>query len=119
MSKNELHKAPKVFCYLSFVVIFFQFIGFLIYIEDTYDNGGFLVTLNILIAFLSIIPYYLILRMEKKGFYLLVIISIVVFIATMIMSDFKEFPIRYFIGPVILFGLLQIGEENSSWKRMK
>ncbi len=119
--KSDLHIAPRLFCYVGIIWSFvnlYNGINFLELSNGIDSTKAFFLALFIVITISKIVAFYLVLRMKKNGLFLLVIIPVVLLFLLVATSEIMYFDIGPFLVPLILYGLLQIGGENSSWKRM-
>ncbi len=114
--KKTLHIAPKFFCYF---IIFISLVRLVYYAIESLGNNPKLMFLYFIAWIVFSAPFIMVIKMRKLGLYILVIISLLFFFSGAFGDEFiyKNF------GPeaatIILFTLLQIGGENSFWKRMK
>ncbi len=120
--KSDLHIAPKVFCYLIMVLLLLNMVyaEYMLY-KVNHLFGGLETTMIIvaLASLVSLIPIIMVLYMKKSGMILLFLIVIFNTLINAYKNNYDLSYLLYLLVPIILFGLLQIGGEKNSWKRMK
>ncbi len=113
--KSDLDLAPKLFCYY---VILVSLLRYIIHFKEHMGNNLRLMFIYFLVWIVVSVPFIMVIKMKKLGFYILAVFSLFIFFSGAFGDEFiyKTFGIE--AATIILFALLQIGGENSSWKRM-
>ncbi len=116
---NKLRFAPRLFCYICIVLALGSFIYGMLNIHETFNVYTMLtISIRFILLVLTVLSIFLVLKMKKGGLYLFAGIEISRFIALIALTKnipVDSLPIVWFI----LYLLLKMGRENSSWNRMQ
>ncbi len=112
--KNKLHIAPLLWCILGIIMSSLN-IYKLIRDFKMYSFLGLKSTAYALIflSLLVIISYALVILLKKFGFYMICTVAIVNFVYGTIRFGFDFYFLLGLLGPIVLYLLLQVGEEKS------